>query len=329
MMSLHNAMNSCAKTVLLRGVAAALMLAILSGCSVPTVAPTVRPANMVPAVTNNFSPEANALFKGGVVVILREAKANNLETALTKTLIGAGWARAKQSDPMKYTITPIIQSEMPPTWGLEMSGSLIVNYVLRDATSKVIFDRVVSTNAKLGVGDVFNGAERRVLVIEKYSNLNISEFISSLDRFAKENYRVLLAEAFEKLKTYDLFSPVPFYVAFKPADYGNYKFAEIYGAAKSSLTPKLEAASLQQLKTFYQTYMASLGHEDRGWLEALIAKKETEAQALVPKPEAATKAVPPKKIQSAPKPEPTPKADSPKILQPETPKMLQPAPNPF
>lgn len=157
-------------------------------------------------------------------------------------------------------------------------------------------------------------------------------------RAKQETTSRLRSEMIEKFKSYDVFSSIPFYVAYKPVDYGNYFFADIMYSAKSSIEPRLEAASLEQLKAFQLVYGEQLSSGYTDFLKNLIAAKERDAEknsvrtkvppshASGPKPFQKS-TMPSKSVSNSMKTQPEPRIEeSPKGA---VSKKSQPAPNPF
>lgn len=327
---------------LLRAVSILLLAVTLGGCATQ---------NMAPTETIYRSAEANSLFKESIAVTLRGTSPNKLEAATIQTLKDIGWS-PQGSAALKFILKiEIISETAPPMTGYEISGSVKVKYVLAESKfNSIFFDQTIETYAKAGVSDVFSGADRRSYVINKYANLNITEFIRRLDQYAKTSNKnfapskvpqLVETEKYlvEKLKFYDIFSTIPFYIAYPPDDYRNYHFSNLWYPAKSVLEPKLQNASLQQLKTFQNVYREQLLNTTYStFLSNLIAEKEREAEKQgdhtggTPRPPTAQKPVPKAQKSSNTDSSNTNSQPAPKIEGPakaEPPKKAQPAPNPF
>lgn len=145
------------------------------------------------------------------------------------------------------------------------------------------------------------------------------------------------AEALARLKNYEIFTAVSF-SATVDSRYKGYSFGDLFSKARVQLQPKLEAASLKQLRNFEAIYGFELMPEDKALVKKLIVEKE-QAQAMAAE-QTSPKEVSPQRSQtrsSSSKTQPAktdvsprsvttevPKAESPKV-----PPKPVPAPNPF
>lgn len=328
---------------LLRAAVLLLVAVFLAGCRSP-----LQYEKMVPAVTNH-PRDAYMIFAEQILLVQKGAQLTSLEAAVKRALENADWA-VRRVGGGTYTlhvsvISEPLQTTRPVGIWLELKGSISVRYVLKDNSSRTVFDDTIWSEGISPATEHYSGGERINYVIERYSSKNISEFMNRLDKFAIAESKRKSTEVaskpqtdmVEKLKQYDIFSSVPFYVTYRPVDYSNYQFADIYDSASSYLLLKLQAASLQQLRGFQRDYGGQLYNRHNELINNLIADKEREAEKNTPIKEAQKilapeKVVPKRQMPSrsdsvSTKSQPAQKTEEP--AKAELPKKTQPAPNPF
>ena len=100
------------------------------------------------------------------------------------------------------------------------------------------------------------------------------------------------AEALARLNNYEIFTAVSF-SATVDSRYKGYSFGDLFSKARAQLQPKLEAASLKQLRNFEAIYGFELMPEDKALVKKLIAEKE-QAQTVAAEPTSSKEVSPPR-----------------------------------
>lgn len=316
---------------LLRGCATLVTVVFLAGCA--------STEKMVP-VSQNHSREATVLFADGIVLVQKNSQPHQLELAVKQSLENADWL-SRRTGGQRYSLQVSVDSESPITSSgsglfFKLSGTMYARYVLKDNSSRTVFDETIWSEGVHDANEPYAGINKIPYVIERRYKNNISEFFRRLDKFAiaeskRKSTEVASkqqTEMVEKLNQYDIFSSVPFYVAYKPIDFGNYNFADVMYSSKSTIEPKLQSATLLQLRSFQSVYGDQLSTGYIEFVQNLIKDKEAVTETKIPnsKPREAIKTTRP-----VPKPQPTSKPEQSvdKKPQAEQPVKAQPAPNPF
>lgn len=175
---------------------------LILGCG----AQPLRQERMVTQITGSQS--SGSVFNKAIYVQFASNAPNNLELALVSSLKLQGWA-AVTSNTADYILGARVISEVPPTAGMTMEGSLSVSYSLsRKFDGKVVYSDVVYSQSKLGLTDSLIGRNRMTMVKEEYVKENISSLLYRLQAVARTENGLLLrakilANASNDFRSYD------------------------------------------------------------------------------------------------------------------------------
>ena len=168
--------------LLITAIAGSLLLA---GCVTTSETDTLIPQTYTAVDPSSALSRAVTVTElGGDYTEVFKGQVSNaaLSEALTQALSQSGMLADMNA---KYSVVPNLVHLKQPAIGLDMTVTAKVNYIVKDASGRIVMDETLSTPHTVKMSDAFVGATRVRMANEGAVRENISAFIEKLTQFAQ------------------------------------------------------------------------------------------------------------------------------------------------